>query len=64
MQVTGQPHTLASLAKEKKPLVPSENDEGWAPETVLTYWRKKKSFEPQALCCPAIRPVTVLAELP
>ena len=40
MEVTGQPHTMASLAAEKKPLVPTENDDGWVPETVLTYRRK------------------------
>jgi hypothetical protein len=63
MEVTGQPHILASLAAEKHPLVPTENDERWAPETVMTYWRKEKYIEPQALSCPAISPVTVLAEL-
>jgi len=62
MEVTGQPHTLASLAAEKQLLVANEND-GWAPETVLTYWRKEKYSEPQALSCPAISSVTVLAEL-
>jgi len=52
MEVTGQPHTLASLAAEKQLLVPNENDDRWAPKTVLTYWRKEKYFEPQALHCP------------
>jgi len=63
MEVIGQPHTLASLAAEKQLLVPNEKDDRWAPMKVLTYWRKEKYFEPQALSCPAISPVTVLAEL-
>lgn len=63
MEVTGQPHTLASLAAEKQPLVPTENDDRWAPGTVLTYWTEEKYSEPQALRLLAISPVTVLAEL-
>jgi hypothetical protein len=34
MEVTGQPHILASLGAEQHPLVTSENDDGWATKKI------------------------------
>jgi hypothetical protein len=36
MEVSGQFHAPATLPPEKEPLVPTEQEAGWAPESVWT----------------------------
>jgi len=41
MEVSGQLHVPAALAPGKQPPVPTDQEVGWAPEQVWTWWREK-----------------------
>jgi len=43
MNVSGQLHAVAVLLSEKAFSVPNEEEAGWAPEQVWTFWRRDKS---------------------
>jgi hypothetical protein len=58
---------LVTLCLEKEPLVPTKYNDVWAPELVLTIWRKEKYLarnRNQTPDCPVHSKVTVLTELP
>jgi hypothetical protein len=38
MEVSGYPHVLTILLPEKQPSIPIEQEDGCAPELVLTFW--------------------------
>jgi hypothetical protein len=41
MEVSDQPHTQAALLPGNKPPVPPEQEVGWDPEPIWTFWREK-----------------------
>ena len=55
MEKHGYLYTPAALPLLKEPPLDIEQENGWAPEIVLTFWRKDKSFActgNQTLYCP------------
>jgi hypothetical protein len=46
MEVSGQLHALAALLPGKEPMVPTEQEAGWAPEPVWTWCEEKDSQPP------------------
>jgi hypothetical protein len=44
MEVSGKLHALAALHLGKEPSVDIEEQTWWAPEPVLTLWRREKSL--------------------
>jgi hypothetical protein len=44
LEVSGQLHAPAALPQGKEPSVPIGQEVGWAPEPVLTTWRKENSW--------------------
>ena len=44
MEVACQLQTPSTLHTVKQPLIPTEQENGWAPESVWTFWRRQKSL--------------------
>jgi hypothetical protein len=60
MEVSGQPHTPATLLPGKEPLVPIGEEAGWAPRAVLDAVVKRKISIPRResnLRTPIVQPV-------
>jgi len=59
MEMSGQPHALATLSLGKKPPVLIGQEPGWAPEPVLDMVAKRKSPfpEPAGNWTPVVQPV-------
>jgi len=69
MEVNGQFRAPAALIQEKRPPIPMEHKNCWAPSLVCMVWEKQKSLlfsagvESRYLCRPARTVVTALTAL-
>jgi hypothetical protein len=60
MEVSGQFHAPTALPPREKPLVPTAQEAGWAPEPVWTRWWREKFSAPAGTRTPA-HPASSLA---
>ena len=49
MKVSGQPNALVTLTVGKEHPVLLEEESGWAPEPVWTFWRTDQSLAPAGI---------------
>jgi len=66
MEVGCQLQTPSTLHTVKEPLIPTEQETGWAPESVWTFCRRQKSLTfagSQTTDCPAHSSVTITTTL-
>jgi len=42
--MSGQLNVLPTLYTRKEPLIPTEEEAGWSPVLVWTFWRKENSL--------------------
>ena len=49
MEVSGQPHAPVTLTMDKEHPILLEEECGWAPEPVWTFWRRDQSLAPAGI---------------
>jgi len=49
MEMSGQPHPTVALPLGEEPSIPIEEEDGWTPYSVWTFWRTGDAFSYQDL---------------